>query len=55
VSRRNKLTELGWVFTVFTGIEIHRDVGWCVEPAAKTYAARARQVRGPQGVPKHES
>jgi len=43
--QRNKLTELGWAFSVFTGSEIYRNTDECAAQVAKTYLARPRNIR----------
>lgn len=38
--QRNRLAELGWMFTVFTGAEVKRDPTACAEQVARTYERR---------------
>ena len=38
--QRNKLTELGWIFSVFTGAEVKRDPGTCATRVLVTYEKR---------------
>lgn len=38
--QRNKLTELGWFFSVFTGAEVRRDPGACATRVLATYENR---------------
>jgi hypothetical protein len=42
--QRNKLTELGWIFSVFTGAEVKRDVTHCAAQVALTYQKRRDKV-----------
>lgn len=43
--QRNKLTELGWIFSVFTGSEINRNPNKCVAQMAKTYQSRSDSMK----------
>jgi hypothetical protein len=43
--QRNKLTELGWIFTVFTGTQVKRDPGGCARQVLMTYE---RRTEGPE-------
>jgi very-short-patch-repair endonuclease len=38
--QRNKLTELGWIFSVFTGRDINKDAGNCAAQVLKTFRSR---------------
>ncbi|MCI0612176.1 DUF559 domain-containing protein, partial [bacterium] len=40
--QRNKLTELGWIFLVFTGSEIYRNADECAAQVLKTYRKRLK-------------
>ena len=40
--QRNKLTELGWNFSVFTGSEIYSDPEGCARQVVATYWMRSR-------------
>jgi very-short-patch-repair endonuclease len=40
--QRNKLAELGWVFSVFSGADLYRDAKKCAEQVFNTYKARKR-------------
>lgn len=42
--QRNKLTELGWVFSVFTGSDVHNHTDECVSQIEKTYLSRAENL-----------
>jgi very-short-patch-repair endonuclease len=42
--QRNKLTELGWIFSVFTGGDIFRDADGCASQIAKTYRSRSVKI-----------
>ena len=42
--QRNKLTELGWVFSVFTGRDINRDAKGCAAQVLETYSARLESM-----------
>jgi very-short-patch-repair endonuclease len=48
--QRNKLTEMGWVFSVFTGSEINRAAPLCAEQIVNTYRSRHVLLRGKTGV-----
>lgn len=41
--QRNKLTELGWIFSVFSGSEIYRDAKACAKQVWDTYKTRIKQ------------
>lgn len=41
--QRNKLTELGWVFSVFTGRDINKDAGACAVQVFKTFQSRSSE------------
>lgn len=43
--QRNKLAELGWIFSVFTGSDINRKLDECVEQIAKTYGSRRKGIK----------
>lgn len=43
--QRNKLTELGWIFSVFSGADIIRDAAGCVAQIHDTYTTRVSQKR----------
>lgn len=40
--QRNKLTELGWIFSVFTGSDIYRNPIGCANQVLQTYRSRRR-------------
>ena len=43
--QRNKLAELGWTFSVFTGREINRNAHTCAAQVLETYTARLESLR----------
>lgn len=44
--QRNKLTELGWIFSVFSGADILRDTAGCAAQIHDTYLASIHRMRG---------
>lgn len=46
--QRNKLTELGWIFSVFTGRDINRNAKGCAAQVLKTF-----QSRSEDGIPRN--
>jgi superfamily I DNA and/or RNA helicase/very-short-patch-repair endonuclease len=43
--QRNRLTELGWIFSVFTGRDIHNNRNECAALIAKTYRSRMESTK----------
>ncbi|MEW6084205.1 MAG: AAA domain-containing protein [Chloroflexota bacterium] len=43
--QRNKLTELGWIFSVFTGSDVHNHTDECVSQIEKTYFSRLENLQ----------
>ena len=43
--QRNKLTELGWIFAVFTGRDIYRNPDECAVQIAETYRSRMESIK----------
>lgn len=43
--QRNKLTELGWIFSVFTGSDIYRNPDECAGQIAETYRSRLVSIK----------
>ena len=43
--QRNKLTELGWIFSVFTGSDIHHNPDECAVQVAETYRSRKESMK----------
>lgn len=43
--QRNKLTELGWIFSVFTGSDIHHNPNECATQVAETYRSRMDSLK----------
>jgi hypothetical protein len=42
--QRNKLTELGWIFSVFTGFDVNRYPYRCAKQVLETHARRRKQI-----------